>query len=156
MIPCGETFGCEHANSGDQGGPDRDASVAIRVLIHRGTMKEDQKTGYSERLKTAAAAKAALLAQLRPKPTQVAAEPVDRAAERAAELETVRQARAEAKAVRKEAASHAAEVAAQAQAKVEADALEAKRGERKQRKALSAAETKARRDAKFAAYRPKR
>lgn len=119
-------------------------------------MKEDQKTGYSERLKTAAAAKAALLAQLRPKPTQTASAPVDRAAERAAELETVRQARAEAKAVRKEAASEAAEAAAQALAASEAAALELKRGERKHRKAVSATDAKARRDAKFAAYRPKR
>lgn len=119
-------------------------------------MKEDQKTGYSERLKAAAAAKAALLAQLRPKPTRAAEAPVDRAALRAAELEAVREARADAKAVRKEAAREAAEVAAQTRAASEAAALEAKRGERKQRKAVSAADAKARRDAKFAAYRPKR
>jgi Family of unknown function (DUF6481) len=119
-------------------------------------MKEDQKTGYSERLKTAAAAKAALLAQLRPKPTRIAEAPVDRASIRAAELESVRHARAEAKAARKEVAREAAEATAAAHAATEAAALEVKRSERKQRKAVSAADTKARRDAKFAAYRPKR
>ncbi|HSZ51635.1 MAG TPA: DUF6481 family protein [Caulobacteraceae bacterium] len=119
-------------------------------------MKEDQKTGYSERLKSAAAAKAALLAQLRPKPTRIAEAPVDRASIRAAELTAVRHAREQAKAARKEAASAAAEVAARAKAQAEAGALEAKRGERKQRKALSNADAKARRDAKFASYRSKR
>src|ERR1700739_1177480 len=111
-------------------------------------MKEDQKTGYSERLKTAAAAKAALLAQLRPKPTRIAEAPVDRASIRAAELEAVRDARLQARAARKEAASVAAEAAVQALAQAEAGALEAKRGERKQRKALSTAAAKARRDGK--------
>ena len=119
-------------------------------------MKEDQKTGYSERLKTAAAAKAALLAQLRPKPTRIAEAPIDRASIRAAELETVRHARSEAKTARKEAASAVAEADAQAKAQAEAHALAAKRGERKQRKALSNADAKARRDAKFASYRSKR
>jgi hypothetical protein len=119
-------------------------------------MKEDQKTGYSERLKTAAAAKAALLAQLRPKPTRIAEAPLDRASIRAAELAAVRHARVEAKSARKEAADAAAAAAAQAQAQVEAGALEAKRGERNQRKALSKADAKARRDAKFASYRSKR
>jgi Family of unknown function (DUF6481) len=119
-------------------------------------MKEDQKTAYGERLKTAAAAKAALLAQLKPKPTRTAEAPVDRAALRAAELETVREQRAEAKAVRKEAATEAAHAAALTQAAADAAALEAKRGERKQRKALTTADAKARRDAKFAAYRTKR
>ena len=119
-------------------------------------MKEDQKTEFGERLKTAAAAKAALLAQLRPKPTRTADAPVDRSALRAAELEAVRGTRAEAKAIRKEAATEAAKAAAQARAASDAAALEVKRGERKQRKAVSAADAKARRDAKFAAYRPKR
>ncbi|HEY1926499.1 MAG TPA: DUF6481 family protein [Caulobacteraceae bacterium] len=119
-------------------------------------MKEDQKTGYSERLKTAAAAKAALLAQLRPKPTRIAEAPVDRASIRDAELAAVRLARMQERAARKEAASVAAEAAVQALAQAEASALEAKRGERKQRKALSNADAKARRDAKFASYRSKR
>ena len=119
-------------------------------------MKEVQKTSYSERLKTAAAAKAALLAQMRPKPTRIAETPVDRASVRAAELEAVRLVRLQEKAARKEAASMAAEAAVQALAQAEAAALEAKRGERKQRKALSNADAKARRDAKFASYRSKR
>jgi hypothetical protein len=47
-------------------------------------------------------------------------------------------------------------VIADARAAEEAAALEAKRGERKQRKALSNAEAKTRKDAKFAAYRSSR
>jgi hypothetical protein len=144
-----------HAASSDAAGPAmaRMAPVPRKAEI---AMKEDQKTGYSERLKTAAAAKAALLAQLRPKPTRVAEAPVDRASLRAAELETVRHARSEAKAARKEAAREVAEAVAVAHAASEAAALETKRTERKQRKAVSATDAKARRDAKFAAYRSKR
>jgi hypothetical protein len=116
-------------------------------------MKEELKTGYSERLKTAAAAKTALLAKMRPKPTQVDPELQDRRAVREAELVAVRQQRDEAKAARRQAAAEAVLAAEQARLALEAAALDAKRGERKQRKALSNAEAKTKKDAKFAAYR---
>jgi len=116
-------------------------------------MKEDTKTGFSERLKTAAAAKTARLAQLRPKPTQVDANPEDRREVREAELVAVRQERNDAKVARRQAAADAVLAAEQARLAAEAATLEAKRGERKQRKALSNAEAKMKKDAKFAAYR---
>jgi hypothetical protein len=119
-------------------------------------MNEDAKAGFSDRLKTAAAAKAALLAQLRPKPTRTDPDHPQRDELRAAELETVRQDRTEAKVVRKQAAADAVQAAEEARAAAEAAALEAKRGERKQRKALSNAEAKTRKDAKFAAYRTRK
>jgi hypothetical protein len=115
-------------------------------------MNEDPNTGFADRLKTAAAARASLVAKLRPKPTQTDPQPEDRREARAAELTVVRQERTEAKAARRQAAADAATAAEQARAAAEAAALQAKRGERKQRKALSNAESKAAREAKFAAY----
>ena len=103
-------------------------------------MKDPLKTGHAERLAAAAEAKKALVAKLRPKP-MVAAEVFEpRELIRERELEVVRAARAEAK----EQARLAAEAAALAD-------LEAKRGDRKERKALTKAEQKAKRDAKYAA-----
>ncbi len=108
-------------------------------------------TTFSKRLETAAAAKKLLLEKLRPK--AAATDPLfaEREAMRAAELAEVRAARSEARAAAKQAIADAQEAAAQAQAAIEADALTAKRGARKERKALSAAEAKAARDAKYAA-----
>jgi len=117
-------------------------------------MTEMQRTGFSERLKAAADAKKAMLASFRPKPTVTAPQAPDRAALRAAELKRVREGRTEEKLARKQAAADAQAAAALAQEALEAAALEAKRGERKERKereALSQAEAKARRDARYAA-----
>jgi hypothetical protein len=114
-------------------------------------MNEIQRTGFSERLKTAADAKKALLANFRPKPTVVAADFESTAARRTAELEQVRQARADAKVARKQAADAAVEAARLADENTVAAALDAKRGERKERKALTKAEAKAKRDARYAA-----
>jgi hypothetical protein len=119
-------------------------------------MNDGLKTGYADRLKTAAEAKAALLAKLRPKTTITDPNHGERQDERTAELDVVRQERLDAKAARKQASAEAARVIADARAAEEAAALEAKRGERKQRKALSNAEAKTRKDAKFAAYRSSR
>ena len=114
-------------------------------------MNEFQRTGFSERLKTAADAKQALLAKLRPKPTVVATDFQPRAVARAEELAQVRQARAEAKIARATAAAEALEAARLSAEALAAANLDAKRGERKERKALTKAEQKAKRDARYAA-----
>ena len=111
---------------------------------------------FADRLSTAAAARSALIAAFKPKPAQPAIGPIDRAGERAAHLKQVRNDRAEAKAARKAATLAGQEAAAQAIADLEAAALSAKRGERKERKALSAAEAKAKRDARYAARQARR
>lgn len=114
-------------------------------------MNETQRAGYAERLKTAAEARKALLAKFQPKPAVPAAEPVDRAARKAAELAQVRRARVEAKTVRQEAAAQALQDAREAEQAIAAADLDARRGARKERKALSKAEAKAKRDARYAA-----
>jgi hypothetical protein len=114
-------------------------------------MQDTHNTGFAERLKTAAAARQALLANFKPRAAQTAPEPIDRAERRAAELRQVRLDRADAKTAKREAAAQALAADAQAQADLEAAALEAKRGARRERKALSAAEAKAKRDARYAA-----
>ena len=103
-------------------------------------MKDPLKTGHDARIAAAAEAKKALVAKLRPKP-MVAAEVFEtREQIRERELETVRAARTEAK--------EQSRLAAEAR---ELADLEAKRGDRKERKALTKAEQKAKRDAKYAA-----
>ncbi|WP_304165125.1 DUF6481 family protein [Phenylobacterium aquaticum] len=114
-------------------------------------MNQTLNTGFAERLKTAAEAKKALLAKFQPKPTVVDPEFTARAERRAAELEKVRSDRLEARAAAKQAAADAVEAARLAhEATAEAE-LEAKRGERKERKALTKAEQKAKRDQRYAA-----
>ena len=112
--------------------------------------------GFAERRKTAAAARQALLASFKPRPARPAPHPIDGAAERAAELEQVRQDRALAKAAKRDAAADAIAAQALAEEEREAAALEAKRGARRERKALSAAEAKAKRDARYAARKARR
>jgi hypothetical protein len=122
-------------------------------------MTEMQRTGFSERLKAAADAKKAMLANFRPKPTVTAPQAPDRTALRAAELNRVREGRAEEKRARKQALADVQAAAAQAEEALAAAALEAKRGERKERKereALTQAEAKARRDARYAARKARR
>ena len=84
--------------------------------------------GFAERLKTAAAARQAKLAGFKPRPARLAPNPIDGAADRAAELERVRQDRAEAKAAKRDAAAEAVAAQARAEEEQEAAALEAKRG----------------------------
>jgi hypothetical protein len=119
-------------------------------------MNDKLKTGFADRLKTAAEAKQALLDKMRPKPTQIDPLHAERAGLRAAELEAVREERAAAMAAKKQAAAEAELEIQQAQATAEEAALALKRGERKQRKALSAAEAKAARDAKYAARKARK
>jgi hypothetical protein len=103
-------------------------------------MKDPYNPGHAERQAAAIEARKALLAKMKPKPTVTAPDFESREQIRARELEAVRQARADAKEVAR----------LEAEAK-EAANLEAIRGERRERKALTKAEQKARRDAKYAA-----
>jgi hypothetical protein len=119
-------------------------------------MNQLNGTAFSDRLKNAAEAKKALLANFRPKPTVTSPDIVSRAELRAAELERVREARTLEKAAKKQAMADAAEAARQTEEAIEAAALDAKRGERKERKALSNAEAKAKRDARYAARKARR
>ncbi|MEI6282883.1 MAG: DUF6481 family protein [Alphaproteobacteria bacterium] len=98
-------------------------------------MQDLKKNSFQDRAAASAAAKQALLAKFKPKPTVTAPVIEDRSLVRDAELAQVRAARAEAKAA-KEAARLAAEAAAvQAEVKIAEDSDEARRAERKARKA---------------------
>jgi hypothetical protein len=119
-------------------------------------MNDKLKAGFADRLKTAAAAKQAMLDKLRPRPTRIDPQHAQRAALRAAELDAIREARGDAKAAKRQAAADAIIEAERARAAEEEAALVAKRGQRKERKALSAAEDKAKRDAKYAARQARR
>src|SRR5689334_22833971 len=120
------------------------------------SMNDKLKTGFADRLKTAAAAKQALLDKLRPRPTLVDPQHADRAQMRAADLEAVREQRVAAKAAKRQTAEDAVIEAERLRAAEEEAALLAKRGQRKERKAVSAAEAKAKRDAKYAARQARR
>ncbi|TAJ72607.1 MAG: hypothetical protein EPO51_08210 [Phenylobacterium sp.] len=114
-------------------------------------MRDLKGSGLTDRLSAAAEAKAALLAKLKPKPTVTDPLFAERAAMKAAELDDVRAARAVEKADAKQAA---ADKIAAAEAVIAADEqaqLDDKRGARKERKQLSKAEAKAKRDARYAA-----
>jgi hypothetical protein len=119
-------------------------------------MSEPYNPNFSDRLKTASEAKKAMLAKFKPKPTVTDPQFEERAALRTAELEKVRLERAEAKAAAKQAQADAEEARLQAEAELEAADLAAKRGQRKERKALTKAEAKAARDARYAARKARR
>lgn len=114
-------------------------------------MKETLKTGFNERLKAAADARKAQLEKFRPKPTVTDPLFAERGAMKQAELTQVREARAEAKQATIDAAAEAEAARLQTEADAEGAALDAKRGERKERKALTKAEAKAKRDSRYAA-----
>lgn len=119
-------------------------------------MKNALGDTFADRQKTAAEAKAALLARFKPKPSVTDPALKPRHEKKAEELAQVREARAVEKAARKQAQADAAADKAAAIAADEAAALEAKRGERKERKALTKVEAKAARDAKYAARKARR
>lgn len=108
-------------------------------------------TSLSDRLKAQAEAKKAILAKFKPKPTVTDPLFDQRETLRLAELERVRDERAQAKAAIKQAAAEAEEAKRQAELNEEAAVLDAKRSERKERKALTKVEAKAKRDARYAA-----
>ncbi len=114
-------------------------------------MSSFQNVGHADRLKTAAQAKAALLAKFKPKAAVTDPQFEDRAALRAAELTAVRKERSAARALIKAEAVEQQAAQDQAQAALAEEALAAKRGARKERKALTNAEAKAKRDARYAA-----
>jgi hypothetical protein len=114
-------------------------------------MNDIHNTGFADRLKTASEAKKALLAKFRPKPTVVDPLASERVAMRAAELAQVRADHAATKAAAKQATADAKEAVRQAQADAETAELDARRGVRKERKALTKAEAKAKRDSRYAA-----
>lgn len=123
-------------------------------------MSDPYNSGFADRLKTASEAKKALLAKFQAKPTVTdplhAQRAVLKAAAKANELQQVRAERSAAKALARQAALDEEEAVRQAQADVEAAALDLKRGERKERKALTKAEAKAKRDARYAARKARR
>jgi hypothetical protein len=119
-------------------------------------MREDQKTTFAERQKTAAAAKAAILAKFKPKTAAVDPQFDDRAKIRAAELAGRRVERATAKAAAAQVVAERKAAEQGAADALEAEALQGKRDERKERKTLSKADAKAKRDAKYAARQARR
>ena len=123
------------------------------MLQTKAFMANAPHDNFADRLSAAAAARRVLIAAFKPKPSQPAIGPIDRAGERAAHLKQVRSDRAETKAARKAVTLADQEAAVRAIARVEAEALGAKHGERK---VLSAAEAKAKRDARYAARQARR
>ena len=119
-------------------------------------MNQPLNTGFADRLKTASEAKKALLAKFQPKPTVTDPQFAERAAQRAAELDKVREDRAQAKAAAKQAQADTVEAARLAEVALADAALDAKRGERKERKALTKAEAQAKRDARYAARKARK
>jgi hypothetical protein len=116
-------------------------------------MKHTPNAGFADRLKASGEAKKALLEKFKPKPAVTDPLFAERAAMREAELEQVRQDRAAAKAAKKQAIADAEQAAREAEALLSSNALDAKRGARKERKALTKVEAKAKRDARYAARR---
>ncbi len=100
-----------------------------------------------DRLKTAAEAKAAMLAKFKAKPTAVDPLFAERGVEAAAELKAVRAERQAVRAVKKGVAAAAA---------AEADAAASQRAERKRAKVPTEAEAKDKRDARYAARKSRR
>jgi hypothetical protein len=132
------------------------AAPSTPDLQTEGPMSEIHDTSFTGRLSAAAEAKKALLAKFRPKPTITDPQFADREAVRAAEVERVRQERAAAKAAALQAKAEAEAAEREAAAAAAAADLEALRGKRKERKALTKAEQKARRDARYAARKARK
>ena len=111
----------------------------------------DYGSGFAERLKTAAEARKALIEGLRAKPSVSDPDFQHSSVRKAAELQQVRLDRADAKRLKQAAAAEAVAQAQAAEAAAADAALADKRGARKERKALTKAEAKAKRDARYAA-----
>ncbi|MFZ5685668.1 MAG: DUF6481 family protein [Pseudomonadota bacterium] len=114
-------------------------------------MKSPFNVGFADRLKDAADAKRSLVAKLQPKAARTDPMHAERQGMREARLAGVRLERTAARAAKKQAAEDAVAEQLRTQAAAEVEALALKRGARKERKALTAAEAKAKRDAKYAA-----
>jgi hypothetical protein len=114
-------------------------------------MRDLKGSGLTDRLAAAAEAKAGLLAKLRPRPTVTDPLFADRPAMEAERLKAVREARAALKAEAQQAAADRVAATQAAAMALEEAALAEKRGVRKERKQLSKAEAKSKRDARYAA-----
>ena len=114
-------------------------------------MHETKGAKLSDRLKTAADAKQALLAKFKPK--AAVADPLfaERGVEAAAELKAVRAVRQATRTAARKVATQAAEEAASAVAE-----SDARKAERKLAKTPTAAQAKDKRDAKYAARKSRR
>ena len=110
------------------------------------------KDTFSDRQAAAAEAKRKMMERFKPKPAVTAEQPIDRTAQKEAELAVVRAARAAEKEARREAQAAKEELRLQAIADAEQAVLEAKRQERKDRKALEKMDAQQRRAAKLEAY----
>ena len=115
-------------------------------------MSYSKQITFEERLSAQAEAKRALLAKLKPKPTIIAAEPIDRTAEREAKREELRLERLAEKEKQREARALREAAAREAQLAAEQAVLEAKRLERKERKANEKMDAQSRRAERLAAY----
>jgi hypothetical protein len=116
-------------------------------------MQDLKRNGFQDRAAASAAAKQALLAKFKPKPTVQAADFEDRNVVREAELAAVRAARAETKAAKEAARVAAQEAAVQKVLQLEADSDAAKRAERKERKAAIKEAARLKKEAKQAMRR---
>ncbi len=110
----------------------------------------------ADRLKTAAEARKAQAAKFTPRPGATDPRFAERAAIKAAELARVREARAEARTAKRQAAADAELQARGAQEALDAAELQNRRDQRKERKVLTKAEAKAKRDARYAARKARR
>ena len=115
-------------------------------------MSDPLKTGFDERIKAQNEAKQAMLARFKPKPKMVVLTPEELAAQRLAEKEAIRAKHAAEKEARARAAAEKAEAARQAELERIRAAADARKGAIKERKALTKAEQKAKKDARMAAY----
>ena len=111
-------------------------------------MKEPKNSSFADRMRLAAEARKAQAARFKPKPAQPDPEFVSRAERKAAELEEVRRRRVEAREQARVDAEEKAQQARQDAVLTEQEALEAKRAERKARKAQMKADARARRESK--------
>ncbi|MDR3508147.1 MAG: DUF6481 family protein [Caulobacteraceae bacterium] len=113
-------------------------------------MQEPKRASFADRLATAAEAKKARLAKFTPKPTVTDPNFQNRQQRRAAEIEAVRAAREAEREAARLAQLEAQQAAHQASLEAELSELDAKRQERKDRKAQVKAEARANREAKAA------
>ena len=115
-------------------------------------MQQPKDSGFADRLSTAAEAKKALLAKMKPKAAVIDPNPVDRNVRREEELQAVREQRATEKEAARIARAEAAEAARQAALLNEQAILEAKKSERKERKQNQKMDAQERRAARLEMY----
>lgn len=115
-------------------------------------MSRSFNPSLTDRQAAAAAAKKAMLEKFTPKPTVADPNFVDRETRKAAEREALRVQRAAEKEAARKAAAERAEAARKAQLAADLAAAEAKRLERKERKANTKADQRSRKEERMAYY----